>query len=214
MIIIFEGMDLAGKGTQVALLKKKLEEEKIPHSVFREPGGTPSAERIRELAISSNRPQSPASRALLFIAARKELYQEKVIPAIQRGELVILDRSYPSTFAYSPEEDWDWIYNVHEGLGLFDRQHKICFFDIDHATHIERIKERISKDAIEKELTSSQVFNLYRERYLTLFDIQKTNGTVRDVEVISGTGSIADISMKVLDFTFGEEHDYQRYTRF
>lgn len=163
-LLIVEGLDGAGKTEAVALLQQALKERGESVVVFREPGSTVPAEAIREIVTSNKRPSSPAARALLFVAARKELFDAKVNFALEGGHTVILDRSWLSTFAYSPHEDWDWLFNLHEGLGIFDHKPTIFYLDIDYATHVKRLGNR-KKDAIEEELASQ--FDFYRRRYLS-----------------------------------------------
>ncbi|RNC85521.1 MAG: dTMP kinase [Balneola sp.] len=100
MFISFEGIDGSGKSTQIALLKEKLIQSNKVVQVFREPGGTILSEQIREILLNSELEISPVSELLLFSAARAQLVNEEVIPALDRGEVVILDRFYDSTTAY------------------------------------------------------------------------------------------------------------------
>lgn len=100
MFISFEGIDGSGKSTQIALLKEKLVQLGKTVQVFREPGGTDLSEQIRELLLNTDVEISPVSETLLFSAARAQLVEEKVIPALSRGEYVILDRFFDSTTAY------------------------------------------------------------------------------------------------------------------
>lgn len=100
MLITFEGIDGSGKSTQIALLKKKLEKSGRKVNVFREPGGTEVSEQIRELLLHPQSTINPVAEMLLFSAARSQLVQEKVLPALKNNEIVILDRFYDSTTAY------------------------------------------------------------------------------------------------------------------
>lgn len=100
MLITFEGIDGCGKTTQIELLEKWLDQKNYSHSIFREPGGTELSERIRALLLDSKQVMDPVTELLLFSAARSQLISEKVLPCLQRGEIVILDRFYDSTTAY------------------------------------------------------------------------------------------------------------------
>ncbi len=96
--VVFDGMDGSGNGTQMALLRKL-----SPQVVFtREPGGTPFAEEIRTLVLDN--PLAGKSTALnnflLFWAAREELQQNFVVPALQSGKHVFSDRGDSSTYAF------------------------------------------------------------------------------------------------------------------
>jgi dTMP kinase len=101
VLFSFEGIDGVGKTTQVGLLKASLEQ--LGHSVvcLREPGGTLLGERIRGLLLDrSEDPPSAIAELLLFAAARAQIVATKVRPALERGEVVILDRFTDATFAY------------------------------------------------------------------------------------------------------------------
>jgi dTMP kinase len=100
MLITFEGIDGAGKSTQVMKLKQHLME--LDHEVLtlREPGGTEVAEKIRELLLESKHDISPVGELLLFAASRAELVQKVIMPALDSGTDVILDRFADSTTAY------------------------------------------------------------------------------------------------------------------
>ncbi len=100
MFITFEGIDGSGKSTHIKLLRQKLEEEGHRVEIFREPGGTDLSEKIRSLLLNSDVDIDPVSELLLFSAARAQLISERVIPLLDEGAVVILDRFYDSTTAY------------------------------------------------------------------------------------------------------------------
>lgn len=100
MLITFEGIDGCGKSTQVERLAEWMVQKQVPFARFREPGGTLLSEKLRDLLLDSRKEMDPVTELLLFSAARSELVARKVIPALERGEMVILDRFYDSTTAY------------------------------------------------------------------------------------------------------------------
>jgi len=100
MLITFEGIDGSGKSTQIELLKNYLISKKKQVLTFREPGGTPLAENIREILLDRHNQINSVSELLLFEAARADLTEKNIIPAINEGKIVILDRYYDSTTAY------------------------------------------------------------------------------------------------------------------
>lgn len=99
--ITFEGGEGAGKSTQVKLLKADLESRGIEVVLTREPGGTPLSERIRTL-LKDYEEDAPNARAevLLFLAARAQLVESVIEPALAAGKWVISDRFSDSTLAY------------------------------------------------------------------------------------------------------------------
>jgi dTMP kinase len=97
MFVTFEGIDRSGKTTQARLLANALGDDAL---LVREPGGTPAAERIRELVKDPAVELSPIAETLLFGAARAELVERVVRPALAQGKVVICDRYIDSTVAY------------------------------------------------------------------------------------------------------------------
>lgn len=96
--ITFEGIDGAGKSTQIDALAQRLRERGATVTCTREPGGTPLAEQLRELVLHTG--MDALTEALLVFAARRDHVRERIAPAIQRGETVICDRFTDATFAY------------------------------------------------------------------------------------------------------------------
>ena len=99
MFISFEGVDGSGKTTQVALLADSLRGEGRNVVATREPGGTPAGERIRELLLEGGE-IAPWTEAALFAAARAQLVDEVIRPALASGADVICDRYIDSSLAY------------------------------------------------------------------------------------------------------------------
>ncbi|HWR00534.1 MAG TPA: dTMP kinase [Chlorobaculum sp.] len=100
MLITFEGIDGAGKSTQVSMLKRRLQDMGREVLTLREPGGTAVAEQIRQLLLESRHDITPVGELLLFAASRAELVQHVIRPALDSGSDVILDRFSDSTTAY------------------------------------------------------------------------------------------------------------------
>jgi len=101
LFLSFEGGEASGKSVQARLLSDWLRRQGREVVLTREPGGTLLAERIRSLLLHAREiPLIPEAEALLFSAARAQLVQEVIRPALQRGGTVIADRFYDSTFAY------------------------------------------------------------------------------------------------------------------
>lgn len=101
LFLVLEGVEGAGKSTQIVLLSRWMEEAGVPHVTTREPGGTPVGESVREVLLGDGGPDMPAETELfLVLAARAALIAEVVGPALERGEVVLADRFDLSTFAY------------------------------------------------------------------------------------------------------------------
>jgi dTMP kinase len=99
-LLVFEGGEGAGKSTQLRRLAARLAAQGVRHRTFREPGGTPAGDRIREILLHHDAPLVPAAEAALFVASRAQLVATEVQPALERGEHVLLDRFLLSTYAY------------------------------------------------------------------------------------------------------------------
>jgi dTMP kinase len=99
-LIAFEGVEGSGKSTQLELLRRLLEERGREVVVTREPGGTPAGERVRALVLDPGVELHPRAEALLFAAARAELVEAVIRPALERGAVVLCDRYLDSSLAY------------------------------------------------------------------------------------------------------------------
>lgn len=97
MFVTIEGIDRAGKSTQAALLAAALGPET---KLLREPGGTELGERLREVLKDPSLELHPRAELLLFCAARAELVERVIRPALDRGVNVVCDRFADSTVAY------------------------------------------------------------------------------------------------------------------
>lgn len=100
IFITLEGVDGAGKSTQCALLCAALEQGGHEVVRLREPGGTAAGKRIRALLLDPTAPLDPLCELLLYEAARAQLVNEVVRPALMRGAVVVSDRFFDSTTAY------------------------------------------------------------------------------------------------------------------
>jgi dTMP kinase len=98
--VTFEGGEGSGKSTQARLLKETLEQEGRSVLLLREPGGTSLGEEVRRLLLHRETPLSPQAELLLFLAARAQLVDNVIRPALERGDTVISDRFSDSTLSY------------------------------------------------------------------------------------------------------------------
>ncbi len=99
--VTVEGIEGAGKSTQMDAIRQYLEERGIRVVMTREPGGTPLSEAVRTLLLDpDNRGMSPDTELLLVFAARAEHLHKVIRPALESGDWVLSDRFTDATFAY------------------------------------------------------------------------------------------------------------------
>jgi len=99
-LITIEGLDGAGKTTLARGLIEALHARGIDVELLREPGGVAASERIRTLVKDPDLRVGPRAEALLYAAARAQLVEEALAPALERGGWILLDRFVDSSLAY------------------------------------------------------------------------------------------------------------------
>ena len=101
MFISFEGTEGVGKSTLIAHLKAALTAAQYSVVLTREPGGTPLAEKIRDLLLAPDQePMAASSELLLIYAARAQHLQQVILPALEAGSMVLCDRFVDASIAY------------------------------------------------------------------------------------------------------------------
>ena len=119
LFITFEGIEGSGKSYQARKLFKKIKKMKLPVLYTREPGGSKSAESIRNLILNGNKDKfNNLTDTLLYLAARNEHVEKKIKKAIKDNKIIICDRFIDSTYAYQ-------IDNKKVTKNLIDYLHKI-----------------------------------------------------------------------------------------
>jgi dTMP kinase len=142
VFITFEGGEGSGKSTQIKLLAERLSKAGHQVVITREPGGTPEAEKIRELLVQRDGGDwSETAECLLFFAARAMHVRDLVKPALEAGKIVLCDRFTDSTRAYQsyghgfPLETLEAIKEI--AIGDFEPDITLIL-DLDPRTGIER----------------------------------------------------------------------------
>jgi dTMP kinase len=139
--VTFEGVDGSGKSTQLARVAARLAALGVDPLITREPGGTPLAERIRELLLEPTGRPGPVAEACLMLAARADLVSSVIAPALAAGRLVLCDRHADSTLAYQGygrgldlQELRSWNRVATQGLA----PDLTLLYDLDPAAGLER----------------------------------------------------------------------------
>jgi len=194
--ISIEGVEGAGKSTQVSFIHDYLNDLGKTVIVTREPGGTALSEKIRSLLLT---PSSPAmavdTELLLMFAARAEHIAKVISPALQRGDWVLCDRFVDATFAYQGGgrgvsqrriqtlADWT-LHGLKPDLTLL--------FDLPVALGLERVIQR--QEAIDRfEQEKVDFFEKIRENYL-----HRAIAEPDRIKVVDASLSIADIQGQLI----------------
>lgn len=164
MYIAIEGLDGSGNGTLIAKLR-----DLFPNAVFvREPGGTVTGEKLREIVIHSEEPLHPDTEALLYMASRNELLRKVVVPALNSGKMVISDRCFYSTMAYQGATGYSNMTMINDVTAQTARKAAtpdlIIYLDIPLEVSRARVASAGTLDNIEKR--DDDYFNKVRDFYL------------------------------------------------
>jgi dTMP kinase len=162
VFVTFEGLDGAGTTTQAELLRQHLEAAGRDVVLTREPGGTELGERVRELVLDG--PEiSPWAEAALFAAARAELVERVIAPALESHKVVVCDRYVDSSLAYQGiarglgvEEVLQL--NEHATGGLFPDRTFLVLVDPAMAAARARASDRIEREGTEFQREVDQAY--------------------------------------------------------
>ena len=141
VFISFEGGEGSGKSTQARLLAAFLSSKSLPVCLTREPGGSVLAENIRSILLDNSSVISAKSEFLLFAAARADIVDSIIAPALSRNEIVVCDRFFDSSIAYQGFArglDWEFIYNVSLWASNNIVPDLTFFLDVPPAVGLER----------------------------------------------------------------------------
>jgi len=192
-LITFEGIDGSGKTTQAFLLHKRILSSGHNVHLLREPGGTVIGENIRSILLDKSfSDMSPQAELFLYLAARSQITSTVIIPALSRGEHVIMDRYIDSTVSYQ---------GYARGLGIDEmiRLNKIAtnglvpditfVIDCDTDIALQRIKSK--PDRLESE--GIDFMRKVREGFIKLHDYDKQR-----IIICDGNREIDEVENEVL----------------
>ncbi len=169
--IVLEGLEGAGKSTALTTIKRFLTPYVPELIITREPGGTPLGETIRDQIknTESDTPLSARAELLLFYAARVQLIETVIQPALARGAWVLADRFELSTFAYQGggrQLDGQMIQHLsHFCVGDL-KPDLLLFLDLPPEIGLKRVLERGQADRIEQESVDffHRVYQMYHDK--------------------------------------------------
>lgn len=195
LFITLEGPDGSGKSTIANLLGEYLREEELEYIETREPGGTDIGEDIRDIILDNkNTSMSDETEALLYAASRSQHVHEKIIPALDRGEIVLCDRFILSSLAYQ---------GVGRGLGIEEVKaindfgteglypDLILFFHIDPKITLDR--KLGSKNADRLENMGKDFHEKVYAGYMEVLEMYPEN-----IEIIDASRSVEEVLEQVL----------------
>lgn len=198
MFITFEGIDGSGKSTQCQLLKESLEKKGYKVLLTREPGGTRTAEAIRNVLLHIHEPIEPMTEVFLYCAARMEHLEKIILPGIAEGYIVISDRFFDSTIAYQGggrELGLDKMIEINKVFIEKATPDLTFFVDTDLST-IEKRMDNKELDRMEKE--GMTFMKKVRQGYLELIEMTGANGRFN---IVDGDQPIEKIAETVLKKT-------------
>ncbi|MBU8855566.1 dTMP kinase [Priestia megaterium] len=170
--ITFEGPEGAGKTTIIHMVQQKLIQDGYTIVLTREPGGIRIAEQIREIILNpSNTEMDARTEALLYAAARRQHLVEKVIPELNKGNIVLCDRFIDSSLAYQGNargigvED---IFAINQFAIEQTMPQATLYFDIEPEVGLERINKGRKDEINRLDLESLDFHYKVRDGYLSL----------------------------------------------
>jgi dTMP kinase len=190
MFITFEGIDGCGKTTQLARVA-----ERFPDALItKEPGGTPTANRIRAILLDAGSKLDPLAEVFLFAASRHQHVVEVIKPALDAGRVVLCDRFTDATLAYQGFGrllDLDRLRALNDWATSSIRPDKTLLFDIDEETGLRRARGR-GGDELRFEAEDLRFYRRVREGYLALAASEP-----KRFIVIDANGSIEEVAQRV-----------------
>ena len=195
LFISFEGIDGCGKSTQADLLRSYLESKGEQVELLREPGGTALSEQIREILLNPNNDKmDPSTESILLSASRAQLTREIIIPALERGNVVICDRYADSTLAYQGYGrgiNLEWLEKLNEFATAGLKPDITLLVDLPVDEAFNRMQSK-SFDRIEME--GIEFLEKVRSGYLEL-----TDRFSKRYFMIDGMETIEEMSKKIIN---------------
>ncbi len=191
--IVLDGSDGCGKTTQTKLLVQWLQKQGVETAGFRDPGDTAVGEKIRRILLSPEHgPMDTRTELLLYMAARAQLWSEKIAPELKQNKCVVLDRWLSSTCAYQGYAgDFGMDSVIKIATDCLERvwPDLTIILDIDLETAAKRLNREL--DRMEQKGTSYH--KMVREGFLQL--AKKSDDSI----IVDATGSIETVHQKIIE---------------
>lgn len=172
--ITLEGGEGAGKTSILHLLKKRLHNLGFDVVTTREPGGIEISEKIREIILDPTYTKMDGhTEALLYAAARRQHLVEKVLPALDKGKIVLCDRFIDSSLAYQGHArglGMDAVFSINQFAIQGCMPRLTLFFDIEPKKGLQRIAANKDREKNRLDLENIHFHNLVYEAYQILMD--------------------------------------------
>jgi dTMP kinase len=152
LFVAFEGPEGAGKSTQLLRLAARLQTDAWDPIVTREPGGTPAADRIRDVILDAALRVDPLTELLLYAASRAQHVREVIAPALDDGRIVLTDRFTAASVAYQGYGrgiDLAFVRSLNERVTDGLAPDLTLLFDLDPTVGLARVHERGALDRLE-----------------------------------------------------------------
>ncbi|WP_421382501.1 dTMP kinase [Bacillus salacetis] len=174
LFITVEGPEGAGKSTIIQKMADELAEKGIDVMLTREPGGISIAEEIREVILNpKNTAMDERTEALLYAAARRQHLAEKVIPALEKGGIVLCDRFLDSSLAYQGHArgiGMDEVYSINKFAIENTMPDLTLYFDVEPDVGLGRISKHKGREVNRLDLEAIDFHERVREGYFMLLD--------------------------------------------
>ena len=207
--ITFEGGEGAGKSTQIARLKARLESLRLKVVVTREPGGSPGAEAVRNVLLSGKAKKlGPHAEALLFAAARADHMDTVILPALTNGAWVLCDRFSDSTRVYQGEAGVDPAYLEElEQLAISGRKPDLTLLiDVPPKIGLARVDSRaLSTSSANPDRFEIDSLEIHERRRQMFLDIAKSEPA--RVAVIDGSQGTDAVEAAIWAAVYGRLGD-------
>jgi dTMP kinase len=198
--LTIEGIEGVGKSTQVKRVSEALSERGIAHVVTREPGGTPLAERIREIVLDNARGESvpPTAELLLMFAARAVHLTNLVEPNLRAGRWVVCDRFIDATYAYQGggrRLNVDYIRQLETMVQGARRPDLTVLLDAPVEQALKRARKRNAGAAADRfESERAEFFERVRDAYRA-----RAAAEPNRIAVIDASQSIDRVALQILE---------------